>query len=231
MLKRNKLFLLIIMILSVFLISGCKNKNTDAYKFKEEYESLNGTTNSSGKEIRTINIIEDNPFIYATAEEIVEKINSKETFIVYFGFASCPWCRSVLETLISASSSAGIKKIYYVDVSEIRDTYEIKDGTLVRINDGTKGYNELLTLLGSKLSDYTLNVDGKTINTGEKRIYAPNVVGIIKGEVNELTTGISPLQTDAYMELTDEMINDTKESFKKVLVRVFTALNSCDEAC
>lgn len=219
------------MILSVFLISGCKNKNTDAYKFKEEYESLNGTTNSSGKEIRTINIIEDNPFIYATAEEIVEKINNKETFVVYFGFASCPWCRSVLETLISTSSSTGIKKIYYVDVSKIRDTYEMKDGSLVRTNNGTEGYNKLLTLLGSKLSDYTLNIDGKTINTGEKRIYAPNVVGVIKGEANELTTGISPLQTDAYMDLTNEMISDTKESFKKVLEPVFIALNTCDEAC
>lgn len=231
MLKRNKLFLLIIMILSVFLISGCKNKNTDAYKFKEEYESLNGTTNSSGKEIRTINIIEDNPFIYATAEEIVEKINNKETFVVYFGFASCPWCRSVLETLISTSSSTGIKKIYYVDISKIRDTYEMKDGSLVRTNNGTEGYNKLLTLLGSKLSDYTLNIDGKTINTGEKRIYAPNVVGVIKGEANELTTGISPLQTDAYMDLTNEMISDTKESFKKVLEPVFISLNTCDEAC
>ena len=229
--KRNKLFLLIIMVFAIFLVTGCKDKSTDAYKFKEEYESLNGTTNSNGKEIRTISISDDNPFIYATEDEIVEKINNKETFVVYFGFASCPWCRSVLETLVSTAASTGIKKIYYVDVLNIRDKYEMKDGSLVRTNNGTDGYNKLLTLLDSKLSEYTLNIDGKTINTNEKRIYAPNIVGIINGEVNELETGISPLQTDGYMDLTDEMIKDTKEAFKKVLEPVFVSLNSCDEAC
>lgn len=229
--KRNKLFLLIIMVFAIFLVTGCKDKSNDAYKFKEEYESLNGTTNSNGKEVRTISISDDNPFIYATEDEIVEKINNKETFVVYFGFASCPWCRSVLETLISTAASTGIKKIYYVDVLNIRDKYEMKDGSLVRTNNGTDGYNKLLTLLDSKLSEYTLNIDGKTINTNEKRIYAPNIVGIINGEVNELETGISPLQTDGYMDLTDEMIKDTKEAFKKVLEPVFVSLNSCDEAC
>lgn len=231
MLKRNKLLLLVVMLFAIFLVTGCKDKNTDAYKFKEEYESLNGTKSSSGKEIRKISISDNNPFIYATEDEIVEKINNKETFVVYFGFASCPWCRSVLETLISTAYSTGINQIYYVDVSNIRDTYEMKDGSLVRTNNGTDGYNKLLTLLDSKLSNYTLNVDGKTIETGEKRIYAPNIVGIINGEVNEIETGISLLQTDAYMNLTDEMINDTKEAFKKVLQPVFIALNSCNEAC
>ena len=66
-----KKYLYIALCLLIILpLTGCKkekeNLSTDAIKFKEEYESLNGTTSSSGKTIRTININKDNPIIYKT---------------------------------------------------------------------------------------------------------------------------------------------------------------------
>ena len=74
----KKLFLFLIVCL--LLITGCKDKNSDAYKFKQEYESLNGTVSASGKQIREIIIEDNNPMIYKTADEIVEMI---EKYIVW----------------------------------------------------------------------------------------------------------------------------------------------------
>ena len=113
----------------LFSLTACKKEETktDASRFKEEYESLNGTKNSSGKTIREIEIEEDNPMIYQSTKDILKKMEDKETFVVYFGFAECPWCRSMLEQFLKSAKDNGIDSIYYVDVQEIRDTYQIND--------------------------------------------------------------------------------------------------------
>jgi len=216
-----KKILVIILTLAILVtLTGCTKKEitkTDAIKFKEEYESLNGTKNeSNGKEYRTISIDEDNPFIYSTAEEISKKIDNKETFIVYFGFKECPWCRSVLEELVEVAKKNNIEKIYYVDVKEIRDVKEInEDGNINTTKEGTEGYNSLIEKMSNVLEDYTLtNENDEKIEVGEKRIYAPNVVAISNGKALQLETGISKKQTDGYQELTEEMKKETYNSFK-----------------
>lgn len=209
---------------------------TDAMKFKSEYEAVNGETQGDYK-IRELKLSDSNPFIYATAEEIVEKINNKETFVVYFGFATCPWCRSVLPTLIESAQAKGVDTIYYVDVLNIRDKYELDENNkAVRTVEGTKGYYDLLTLLDSVLDDYSpltyKNKKGKTkkVEVGEKRIYAPNVVVVKNGNPMALETGICESQTDAYMELTEEMINITKNKFDCLFDNLQEdALNVCSK--
>ena len=216
------------LIISVFVLFGCTDKKTDAYKFKKEYESLNNTKSSSGKTIREIKIDSDNPFIYKSEEDIIEMFNKKETFIVYFGFASCPWCRSVLPTLIEALNDNSISTIYYVDIKDIRDEYKLENDKPILSKEGSEGYSKLLELLGDKLSDYTLDNNGKKVNVGEKRIYAPNIVSVIYGKVISIETGISSLQTDGYMELTDEMKEETYNIFNELIKPVSEVLNSCD---
>ena len=230
---KKKIFFLITLALTLCFVTGCGK--TDASKFKEEYESLNGTTNKSGKVIRSITIDKDNPIVYSTAEEIVKKIEDKETFVVYFGFASCPWCRSVLPTLLDVSKDLKLDKIYYVDILNIRDSLILDDnGKLITETEGSEAYYKLLTLLDSVLSDYSMSYkDVNKIKKKKKRIYAPNVVGIANGKPLELTTGISSLQTDAYMELTPEMIKETTSMFRCVIKCVLESNNSCslDKAC
>ncbi len=225
--------ILLIIVLLLF-VGGCfkekENVVTDATKFKEEYESLNGKTTDAGISYREISISEDNPFVYATASEIVEKIDNGEDFAVYFGFKSCPWCRSMLETLIKVAKDLKIGRIYYVDVLELRDTYELKDGKPVKTKDGGEGYSELLDRLDSVLSDYTLtNAKGKSVSTGEKRIYAPNIVSVIDGKPEKLTTGISEDQNDSYMELTDKMKQDMYDNIECVLSCLEKSV--CTEGC
>ena len=248
---KSRLYLFGIMLICIIVLTACnsnkikednkkakeraeqteKNKEiSDAEKFKEEYESLNGTKSTSGKKIRSIEIDKDNPFIYKEASDIVKAIKDKETFLVYFGFPSCPWCRSVLPTLVNVAKDYSVDKIYYVNIKDIRDTKEVdKDGKVTTSKEGTKDYNKLLDKLDSVLSDYTLTDEkGKEVKTDEKRIYAPNIVVVVKGKAKKITTGISEKQDDAYMELTDDMKDEMYKSIEEV-IKVYSKENaSCD---
>jgi thiol-disulfide isomerase/thioredoxin len=234
---KTKIKVLLFLFIAIFLVSGCEKEETtisDAERFKEEYESLNGTINEkSGKEIRTITIDSDNPIVYKEASDIVDAINNKETFLVYFGFSTCPWCRSVVPTMLNVAKNLNVKKIYYVDVSDIRDTLTLDDNDNVVVNSkGSDDYYKLLELLDSVLSDYTLtNSKDKKVSTGEKRIYAPNLVAIQNGEAIKLESGISELETDPYMELTDEIIADMEDKFT-CLMECINETNTCTKnAC
>ena len=229
----------IILILVLSLVGACSKKEeekqlSDAEKFKEEYESVNGKTNDNGKDYRNLDISIDNPIVYKSAAEVIDMINNKETFIVYFGYNTCPWCRSVIATLFDVAKNNYVDKIYYVDIHDIRDTLELDDDdkTVKTSKEGSEDYYKLLEVLDNVLEDYTLtNSKGKTIKTNEKRIFAPNVVSIVKGEAKALDTGISSKQKDGYMELTEEMINETTKKFNEVFKPYLDATESCNEGC
>ncbi len=208
----KKVVIVLLSILFVIPVVGCTNK--DAKKFKSDYEKLNNTQTASGKIVREVNIDKNNPFIYKTAEDIVTMIKNKETFIVYFGFNSCPWCRSMIENLIKVAKDTNTKTIYYVDVLDIRDIKKVdSNGTVYEEKPGDKYYMQLLDMIGTVLDNYTLTNNGQKIDAGEKRIYAPNVVVIENGRTVTMTTGISDKEKDAYMELTDEI---NKESYNMI---------------
>lgn len=213
----KKIILSFLLLLSIFTITGCATKEAKA--FKEDYEKLNGTTNKSGKEHRRVNISEDNPFIEVSADEIVKKIDNKETFYVYFGSTLCPWCRSVIESAIKVAKQNNIKTIYYVDIWDdngkeiLRDKFEVKDKKAVKVQDGTESYYKLLESFNDLLRDYKVTENDKEYETGEKRIYAPNYFYIKDGKAEKLVTGKSDKLTDSRGELTDEIKKDQENIF------------------
>ena len=224
---KRKIFLSLLVIVTLFTVTACgkkeeKKDNKAALEFKEEYESLNGKTNASGKEHRTITVSEDNPYIKVTPSKIVEMIENDETFYLYVGDPLCPWCRSVLEKSIEVANKNNIEKIYYIDIWDedgkeiLRDKYEVQDGKAVKVQDGTEEYEKLLGYLEDTLRDYTLTDGDKTIETGEKRIYAPNYFKIVDGEAKLMVSGKSEKQTDAREKLTDEMLEDEVKEFEKL---------------
>ncbi len=244
----NRKIFVVLAVIILLIITGCtyekkaqasdavkleqekKEEKSDAVKFKEEYEKLNGKKVKNGDNVyRSVEISEDNPFIYADAEKIITMMDNGESFVVYFGFANCPWCRSVLPTLIEVSNDLKLNKIYYVDISEMRDQLEINDdGEVVTIKEGSEGYLSLLKRFDNVLDDYTLvNEDEEEIKTGEKRIYAPSVISIVNGKAKELETGVSDEQDDPYMELTDQMKKETYNKFKCSIDCVLKSKNSC----
>ncbi len=238
--KDNRLFMIIVTVLAaIVLVLNIQkvisnNSQTDGIKFKEEYEKLNGKKNDQGKKYREITIDSKNKMVYKTTEEVLNLIDKKKSFVLYFGFDTCPWCRSVLPTLASISKELN-QEVYYIDVKDIRDTFELDDDNKPKlVKKGSKDYSKLLEKLEPVLEDYTLtDSDNNDIKVGEKRIYAPSIVSVIDGKAKELTTGISDKQTDGYMKLTKEMEKETYNKIKKVLKQVSDKSNTCylDKGC
>ena len=228
---KKSLYLLVILMIG-FALTGCDNKNY-AKEFKNDYESVNGTKNASGKEHRTVNIDENNKFVETTPEKIVEMIDNKETFYVYFGSRLCPCCRSTIEMADQISRKNGIEKVYYVDIWDdegkeiLRDKYTLNNNNEPELTqEGASSYKKLLEAFSEYLSDYNLTTsDGETVSTGEKRIYAPNYFFVQNGECKRMTSGTSSLQEDSRGELTEDILNEEKEMFNKLF------LNYCDDLC
>ena len=97
----------------------------------------------------------------------------------------------------------------------MRDKFVYEDGSLVMDTVASDAYYQLLDYWKDYLSDYTLNVDGQTIEVGEKRIYAPNFVYIKDGEIRSLVTGISDKQSDSYQNLSEEILKDEEAIFEE----------------
>ena len=195
------------------------NKNTDAVKFKEEYEILNGSEANNGYTYPKVALEDNNPFVYSSVNDAI-KVLENGTGIIYFGYASCPWCRNAVNVLQHVNAS----EILYVDMSDQRDAYEVIDGVLTKTKDGTDGYYKLLELLDSVLEDYI--VDG--VSTGEKRMYVPLVVGIKEGEIvgfHEATVDLNDGQT-AYNALTSSQQEELKDVYDEIASKVNT--NVCD---
>ena len=216
---KKKIFFIIFLI-TVLFITGCSNEK--ALEFKKEYESMNGVEGKNGKVHRTVSIDENNPYEKVQAKDILDKINNKETFYVYFGDKLCPWCRSVIEKSIEVAKKKNIKKIYYVEIWNdegeeiLRDKYILENGSLNKTIEGLEEYTKLLEVFKDLLKDYTLtNEAGEKIETGEKRIYAPNYIYIEKGVPKTLITGISEKLTDSRGELTKEILEDEEKMFNE----------------
>ena len=205
-----KRIILIIVIILIVLFSIIKvtEVTSDSYKFKREYESLNKKENT-----RKVKIAKNNTIKYASLDDIVKKIENEETFVVYFGFAKCPWCRSMIENLVNMAIDKK-STIYYVDIETKRDLKEIKNGKIVTTKKASNSYYKLLKYFDSVLDDYKLKDNDEEYLTGEKRIYAPNVIAVVNGEVKEKTEGISTKQTDAHMKITKEMDKESKQMLK-----------------
>ena len=219
--KKIVIFLLSLGILLV--TSGCSPKTDDAKKFKEEYEKINNTTNSSNVSHRNLSIAIDNPFKYIEAEEIIKKIENKETFYLYFGSSYCPWCRSVIEEFIKTAQENNINEVYYIDIWKgdheeiLRDTYTLDENNKPKLlSEGSPYYQDLLKYLDNVLSDYTLtDKNNQKVKVGEKRIFAPNFIYIKEGKALKLTDGISDNQKNSRDELTDAIIQDEHEKFNE----------------
>lgn len=192
---KKKIIILSIVILSIFCITGCsKNEDLrkDSIKFKEEYESLNKTDDKSGNLYRTITISEKNPIIYTSTDELVESINNKESFIVFFGDKTSSWCRSVTPYMIDQANTQGIDKIYYISLEPKED----KEG--VKALDGDISFQQIKDSLS------------------KDKIDTPTLAVYVNGQVSKTTSGISSKQSDANQELSGEMIRETKEMFKQI---------------
>lgn len=198
--------------------------------FKQEYESLNGTKNISDQEYLSVNIDENVVVQYKSDEEIVDILN-QGTGVVYFGFNTCPWCRSMIETLISSIKDSKVIDFYYVDIKDIRSSFTVNKRKLVNSKKGTDGYYKILEKLDVYLEDYKLDVDGKKYDTKEKRIYMPFVIATRDGKVEATHTGTITLNKDQnkYSPLTTKQHDELYDIYSNMFSKIYSS--SCDDNC
>lgn len=194
-------------------------------EFKKQYESLNGTTNDSDKEYLKVSLKENNPVQIKTDEEILDVLDNG-TGVIYFGFNSCPWCRSLVETLVETFDEAKLENLYYVDVKDIRSTFEVKKKKVVNTKEGTEAYYGILEKLDEYLTEYKITSGKKDYDTKEKRLYAPTVVVVKDGEIVGFHEGTVESQTDPWLGLNDDEKKELKEIFKDLFKEIED--NSCD---
>lgn len=205
--------------------------NAEGLIFKNEYESLNNVVRANdGRTIKEITINANNPVDIISEEEAVSLLESG-TGILYFGFPDCPWCRSMLPVLLQTLDNMSIDKLYYLNISNIRDTLSLGEKNKVEVaEEGTPGYYKIIKLMDRVLEPYYLtNEKGKKIDTKEKRLMAPTVVGIKNGKITSIHVGTVESQESGYDDLSTEQQEELANIFMELVRTVYEV--DCDEAC
>lgn len=212
--KKNLLIVLtgILAVLLVFMVT-----NSDSYKFKLEYESLNGQKNESGKKYMNVKLKNTDVIEYADYDKVFDILDG--TGVIYFGFPECPWCRNAVSVLLETAKEANVK-VYYMNNLDDRNTSELKDNKVVTTKKGTKNYNKLLKKLGDSADVY----DGLN-DESIKRLYFPTVIVVKNGKIVDYISGTVDSQEDPYKALNNKQKKELKTKYKKA----FSKMSSCDK--
>ena len=228
--------LLMILLVGLLALSGCAqtgttpnqdeevNQTQDAIDFKTEYEGFNGQQTSSGKDYVNLELPEENPMVYASYEEIMSLLENG-TGVIYFGYPTCPWCRSIVDVLIESAKENRVDTIYYFNAKEYRDVKRLNElGEIEIATEAKEGYYELVDALGEHASVYEgLNDDSI------KRLYFPTVVFVKEGEIILFHEGSVDSQEDPYVPLNEEQRTELKKIYKDGFIRALREV--CDEKC
>lgn len=217
------LIILAIMIVGLIsLIDEETKENTDALKFKEEYELLNGKYyEESDITLSTLEIPKENPIKYLTDEELIAKL-TEGTNIIYFGFPECVWCRRLVPVLLEFAQKNKIETIYYYNFSNLRKAYEENtDESKIKL------YEKIIDILKDNI---TITYEEGTAHAGEKRLSAPDVYfvkdGTIVGHNYKLVESYTNYQEELTNEQKEELIQIYKSYYDKMFVNV-----CIEEAC
>lgn len=189
----------------------------EAITFKSKYEDLN---DDETIEYVKVEIPEINPMKAITIEELVEKINKEESFLVYFGNPTSQWCRTMVVQMIETAKEMEIPVIYYLSINDIKDVYELDSkNKVVKAIDGTGEYHLLLDNLNSLLDNYpNLKYKNKKkkiveVKVNSKYIKEPSVVYFKDGKGYSTCDGISNKQENPYDITEKEITDETKQEF------------------
>lgn len=244
--KNKKVLVIIGVIVLIAIVGVClfifkskepsvytKEPTKDALEFKKEYESLNGTKREGdGATYQSINIEENNPIKYVNAKEALEVLKGKNV-IMYVGANWCPWCRNAVPVILEVAKDKNINTVYYLNLDNEKSGFEIKDGKLKKVTDGTDDYYKLLDFLKDELQDYVITDDnGKKFDTKEKRIYMPFVIAAKDGKVVDTHTGTVELddKQTKYDDLTKKQHDELYKTYDELFSKVY-ANGTCKDNC
>ncbi len=134
------------------------------------------------------------------AKDVLEKVSNKESFVILLGFEACPWCQAIMPEFNETAKALDIKKVYYLDIKDMRDNPDSKDriyylaldSYFQEAQDQVKNRLNAPTVLGIK--------DGKLVGF--------NLDTVSSHQINE--SGILPPMTDK-----------EKNELKTILTEIF----------
>lgn len=208
-------YLVAILLISVLLAGARAEGPSDAERFKEDHEILNGQMTFDGaNSYAAIEVPADNRVQYVDLPEILT-ILSDGTGVLYFGFPECPWCRTLVPVLFEAAREAGYEgPVYYGNFLEARDRRTLDDdGNILVEYEGSPDYQQLLLVLYDWLTPYRgLNDDSL------RRVYFPTTVFVKNGQifnvhlvtVDSQESGYDPLTPEQHAELLSALAEDMR---------------------
>jgi len=193
----------------IFFISACAGGETDAERFREEHEMFNGQVTRDGENYHMhMDIPRRNPFVYVDGAQVYEMLTAGSgSGIIYMGFPECPWCRTLIPSLLDALGEAGFRgNVYYYNGLADRDILRLDDyGEIEVVQEGEPIYHQLVALL----FDYL----GKYVGLGDesiRRIYFPTTVFFRDGEITSVHLGTVPSHVRGFDALSEDELDELK---------------------
>ncbi len=218
------LFIVIVMISVLLFIKNDINEvkyTNDEIDFKDEYENVNGYELTQDYILKNVDIDIDNNVKYISDNEILDLFKNG-TNVIYFGWADCNWCRSIVPVLIDVIKEENVKTLYYYDFKSLRNSYENNID-----EEKVKLYEDIIKIIGKDVE----SVFGEdSVRKDEKKILAPTVIFIKDGKY----FGLHVKSVDSHVNSTDDLNQEQIIELKAIYKSFINQINSyvCeDEGC
>jgi len=186
---------------------------SDALRFKDEYEALNGVLNDDGTpQYSKISIDEANNIVYLDYAGLIDFIKNGSG-LLYFGRPGCPWCRLLAPVMLDFASEDNVKVFYY-DIEKDRA-------------ENNEQYKSVLALLGEHLPTDTVTQSESDagFDPNLKRVVLPQLFFIDEGKV------VGSLYMYQHEFLRDNETEKTKQMLRDKYAPIISDSGDSTEPC
>ena len=138
----------------------------------------------------------DHVFFDMTAEDLKKTMDSESSFVVYFGFAQCPWCTKAVP-ILNETAKEYKSTVGYVNTR--------KDSSW-KTNTDLKDYDLVVEYLGEYLEEDS---------DGIKHLYTPHVFFVRSGKVVFEHSGTLEGPSDPEKTLTESEKQELKDIYRQ----------------
>ena len=190
---KKKFLVLLLGLILILSLAACGSKTGEG-------ESKSGLSDKFEKaDMSGYNCMEgyekDTVFFDVTVKDVEKMVKEGESFVLYAGFANCPWCNVVLPVLNDVATEKGVE-IAYLDTRKNpswSNNMEIDD------------YDVLVELFGEVIP----KDDDGTIH-----LYVPHIFFVSEGQLVDDHRGSVPSQDSSSDPLTDDQRTELEDILK-----------------
>lgn len=193
--NKHKILLIIIIIIITILGLIIYQINKDSYNFKKEYEKYNNT-----EKYINIEIPKDNRINYLNNNNILKEIKTGNK-IIYLGYPTDNKTRLAVPILLKTAKENDIKKIYYYNFKNLKETNKIYQKLLQTINKNTKETQNKLT--------------------------TPTVILINQGKITNIEIGIP--STTNNNKLTKKQQEELTSIYEDMIIELLLCSDNCKD--